>query len=58
MSGFVQIKTGSIELEHYSVSSLIKMTVWGEEEITEGRIETVGEVIWFDYKQWRFSILY
>jgi hypothetical protein len=50
MSGFTKIKVGDVELEHYSTSSLIKMTLTTMEELKQGaKAEKVETVVWFEY---------
>jgi len=43
MSGWVKVKEGVVTLEHYSTSSLIKLTIDSE----SGPIES-----WFDYAEY------
>jgi hypothetical protein len=52
MSGFVKRKVGTVEIEHYSSSSNIKITFTHEVEIDiSGNTEKVVTEQWFDYAE-------
>lgn len=52
MSGFIKIKQGSVEIKHFSTSSLIRLTIKHEQENHEkGDIEEAITVVWLDYEQ-------
>ena len=51
MSGWTKIGCGKVELEHFSTSSSVKMTIHSETEITQGNMSPVDIVMWLDYQE-------
>lgn len=52
MSGFTKIKEGTVEIEHFSTSSTIKITFTHQEQKNQqGDMEEIVTEQWFDYSQ-------
>ncbi|MFA5300673.1 MAG: hypothetical protein WC389_20995 [Lutibacter sp.] len=51
MSGFKKISIGSVEIEHFSTSSLIKITFKHEVPDESGKTEEVVSEQWFSYSE-------
>lgn len=52
MNKFTKIKEGSVEIEHFSTASVIKITFKHQEQKNEqGEIEEVLTEQWLDYTQ-------
>ena len=52
MSGFTKIKEGTVEIEHFSTSSGIKITFKHQEQKNQqGDMEEIVTEQWFDYSQ-------
>jgi len=52
MSGFTIIKHNTVEIEHISCASVIKITFTHQEEKTQGgEMEDVVTEVWFDYTE-------
>lgn len=50
MSGFTKIKEGTVEIEHFSASSTIKIVFTQQvEKNQQGDTEEIVSVQWFDY---------
>jgi len=52
MSGFTKIKENTVEIEHISCASVIKITFTHQEEKTQGgEMEYIVTEEWFDYAE-------
>lgn len=52
MSGFKKIKEGTVEIEHFSTASVIKVTFTHQEQKNQqGDMEEIITEQWFDYAQ-------
>jgi hypothetical protein len=49
MSGWIKQEYGNVKMELYSTSSLVKMILTMEEEVSPGRWEMDEEIVWLDY---------
>lgn len=52
MSGWVKVESGSVEIEHLSTSSLIKIIITEQEEYEQGKFKEVKKEVWLDYYTW------
>ncbi len=46
---WTEIKVNSVKIIHHSTSSSIEMLITTDEEIEQGKVEKVTQIIWFDY---------
>ena len=52
MSGFTKIKENTVEIEHFSSASVIKITFTHQEEKTQGgEMEDIVTEQWFNYEE-------
>jgi hypothetical protein len=51
MENWTEIEEGSVKMEHNSAASLIKITIKGREEVSQGVFEDTKKEIYLDYGQ-------